>query len=531
MKKQIVCVSRRTLWTERMHATQRPLGTSRVWFEELERRVLCSGAGELDPTFGQAGMISLDAIHRVEPQEFVTDAFADSAGRFYVIGEATFDEVFVARLLADGQLDTTFATGGVLHVPQSSTTWGDSTIEMTSGAVDLQGRVVVLGTVQDDHSARVMVRRYLEDGRPDVAFDGDGEMQFALPDDPTARAMGNDIVIDAQGRITLTGFTADFAPLVFTDALYSFLARVTPDGVLDASFGDRGIVQFDAPIAGAFGSRGLDVDSRGHIVLTGGIYYPDTNNQIDAASGYSAALRLNPDGSYDASFGSGGWWVHKFGPLSEWLNGRVDSQDRIVARFVGDDQRLNDAGLGDRIAGPSGFIRLDNRGKLDASFGNGGIISVPDPESDDGMFVIETDDRVLFNKDGAIVRYQPDGSFDPTFTTGRLASHDWLPWMLQIADRLLVGTLRHIENSANIDYDYDERVDIAGVSLGSLIPIKSPESPVESVKRGPQFITAPYSLQLPRWFQSDSVASGTGAGHLLGDESKEVLLADSHPIV
>ena len=80
------------------------------------------------------------------------------------------------------------------------------------------------------------------------------------------------------------------------------VARYLPDGELDRSFGDDGLVV--APVGPLRQGAASDVVvlSDGRILVAGGA------NDADGSPGFAAA-RFLPDGRLDPSFGTGGWVV------------------------------------------------------------------------------------------------------------------------------------------------------------------------------------------------------------------------------
>src|SRR5262249_54540596 len=93
------------------------------------------------------------------------------------------------------------------------------------------------------------------------------------------------IAVGEGGAIYASGWT-------FHGAVARFLA----DGGLDRSFGDGGIVRAPSD----FVSRTVSLQPDGKVVVMGSFYdYADPQTVL-------TLMRLNADGSYDASFGEGG---------------------------------------------------------------------------------------------------------------------------------------------------------------------------------------------------------------------------------
>src|SRR5207245_5340246 len=150
--------------------------------------------------------------------------------------------------------------------------------------------------------------RYNADGTLDPSFGGGGRVltNFAGRDEASALALQSD------GKIVVAGFSGaggrqDFA-----------VARYNPDGSLDPSFGSGGRVLTD--FGGDDEAAALALQSDGKIVVTGFSF-------SDAGGSDIALARSNPDGTLDASFGSGGRVLTDFGLASGLV---LQSAGRIV---------------------------------------------------------------------------------------------------------------------------------------------------------------------------------------------------------
>jgi len=201
--------------------------------------------GSLDETFGDGGTKTTDLGYE---QQGATAVAVQPDGKLVVTGlaaEITTDEpddFLVMRYTADGSLDPSFSGDGV-----QITTWDDDS-DAVDVALQPDGKIVIIGDAYSDISGGFDfgVARYLPDGTPDSSF-GDGG-QYSIDFDggndfPTALGLQSD------GRIVIAGGT-----LLGTDHDFA-LARLNPDGSLDAGFGDDGKVTtvFDAGSTHAYG--------------------------------------------------------------------------------------------------------------------------------------------------------------------------------------------------------------------------------------------------------------------------------------
>ena len=276
--------------------------------------------GSLDLTFGGVGTVVTD---------FGGDQFAGAyalalqpdgkivvAGRTFASGNQNFA---LARYNADGSLDLTFGTGGKVI-----TEFGDSD---AASALVLQpdGKILVAGGTTASGNTTFALARYASDGSLDPTFGagglvttdfGNGEEAFAL-------------ALQPDGRIVAAGGSA-----IGRGALA--LARYTPDGNLDPTFGSGGTVTTDFGAADAASALALQPD--GKIVVTVGAL---ASNQDTG----SVLARYTSDGSLDVTFGAGGKVDADFvSALALQPDGKIvaagrpasGARDFAIARYTGD---------------------------------------------------------------------------------------------------------------------------------------------------------------------------------------------------
>jgi uncharacterized delta-60 repeat protein len=135
-----------------------------------------------------------------------------------------------------------------------------------------------------------------------------------------------------------------------------------------------------------------------------------------------ALVRSNPDGTLDASFGNGG-------VVTTHISGNGPGRDDSVAGMaIGSLGRIVAVGVCPWDCGPFDFelARYNSDGSLDATFGNGGIVTThvgPYGSVDSSQAVsIDGLGRIVvagYSDAGdphlVLARYNPDGSLDNTF--------------------------------------------------------------------------------------------------------------------
>ena len=378
-------------------------------------------AGALDPEFGKGGKVLV--VPPTDAGEWPGAQAVQPDGKIVVAGTAAPARngyaIMLLRFLPDGTLDPAFGAGGrvwsdlvTLDTPLKGAVAGDVALGSSSAtAVALQpdGRIVVGGSTQSGASTAFAVLRYLPDGRPDESF-GSGGLTVTDFDQSTNDGVGG-LTLLPDGRILAAGAGGGAAAL----------ARYRPDGELDPTFGpdkngmvttrnrgllnvlglsvepggkllvagqagtsggpfDFGVARFsgDGVLDDSFGDRGLvatDVGSTGE--WAAGVASGPGDTVIAAgASGSTFALsRYLADGRLDKAFGAGG--ITKAGPD---LGGAHDLVQLADGRLLL---------VGERLVGETREVtvaRYRPDGALDPTFGEGGAIGTDvSPVHDDGV--------------------------------------------------------------------------------------------------------------------------------------------------
>ena len=281
-------------------------------FENLEDRRLLA-AGDLDLTFGSGGKY-LPADHDTPPAIILpTDMAVQSDGRVLVSGLGVHDVGTVFRLTVDGRIDSTFAGGNVL----AGSGVGGYHAAAHAVAVGPGGRIAVAGV--------------------DGPFDGDPNASTLVVYKPDGFL---DKTFDADGYVNTTAFGAGFVDVTFQSdgkilALGKKLVRFNADGSLDKTFGGGdGVIEVTG--------RKLVLDSSGRIVVLG----------------LNALFRYGATGTPDATFDGDG------------IRPSVKGFDLAVAPD-GDLLVVGNGGNGDQLT------RFNANGSIDTAFGSSGNVFVP----------------------------------------------------------------------------------------------------------------------------------------------------------
>lgn len=279
---------------------------------------------DFDFAFGTDGVLTL--LHPVTSEPLVVGTLEPyGAGAVAAVGFTGGSGL--ALLDADGVIDGTFGTSGVADFPAGALVrdvlvLADATILVAGGS-----------------SGELSLTRFTATGALHPTFGTGGVVETDLGFTSTVLAVAQ----QPDGKIV--ALAADTG----VSGKDIVLARYELDGSLDATFGTGGVVE--APADFGVNARDVDVQQDGRIVVV-----------ADTEAGDDLLLaRFDTDGSYDATFGTGGI-VKESGVDADQERLALQPDDRAVV-FAKD---LN----GDQ-ADDSVLLRYDD-GVLDPTFGTGG---------------------------------------------------------------------------------------------------------------------------------------------------------------
>jgi uncharacterized delta-60 repeat protein len=348
--------------------------------------------GSLDTSFGSGGMITT-GIAASDDRGF--SVVVDGSGRILVAGysgNGSSADFALVRYNADGSLDTSFDGDGKVATGILSDDIGQSVV------VQPDGKIVVSGHSFNGSSFDFSLVRYNADGSLDTSFDGDGKIAtgIAFHDASYSVALQSDGKLVAAGH-SLTGIGVnDFA-----------LVRYNTDGSLDTSFDGDGKVTTDFGGTNDVG-QSVAIQSDGKILVAG---VSANGSSVDFA-----LARYNSDGTLDISFDSDGRVTTSFAAGSDAGSSVTLQPD---GKIIVAGQSFNGSNTDFAIA------RYNADGSLDTTFGDGGKVTTQfGGFADEGYSVtLQTDGKIIVaghsnngsDADFALVRYNSDGSLDPTF--------------------------------------------------------------------------------------------------------------------
>ncbi len=245
-------------------------------------RVLVDGT--LDTTFGTDGFVKFIPPN-VGWKIDLHGGAAQPDGKIVLtgyMGSTSANQVwYIARLMPDGSLDTSFDGDGLL-----TPNLGNNFTEKAFDALLLpDGKLVVAGYGQKLPGQQMTVMRFLPTGALDNTFGLGGKTQI---DFGCCHSYGLDIIQQPDGKLLVCGESeGPSLPYRFS------IARLKPNGAVDKEFGTDGRVVVSIDEDSNLGSaRGMDIQLDGKILVAG-----STLNKADLYTESALLVRLNPGGS------------------------------------------------------------------------------------------------------------------------------------------------------------------------------------------------------------------------------------------
>lgn len=358
----------------------------------------------LDATFGTGGF----ATNAVGAGVDRAMALAVQADGRLVLGGHGVNDMALVRYMPDGVLDPTFGTGGVKVI-----SFNGNPSEVRGVAIQPDGRILAAGFTSvpgpTGNPGNFVLLRHLPNGDPDPSFGNNGRVLTQVGSSSLAYCL----LLQPDGRILVGGSASNGMAI----------ARYLPDGTLDASFGTGGtrVIAFDLPNGDI---TGLALGPNGTILAVGsGLIYHEAQEVYELDQ---VLLRLQADGTNDATFGDGGMVIYDEEATANNDVGR--------AVLVQEDGNLVTAGLSMSTNGGDQFVMVSRYlpdGTPDAGFGQDGttLTDINSNYTEVRGAVLQSDGKILVTgsdfQDIVLVRYLPNGEIDHDFGTDGLIHTDF----------------------------------------------------------------------------------------------------------
>src|SRR6266705_3001538 len=334
--------------------------------------------GTLDTTFGVNGKVTTDFPGLAA---VASSVLVQPDGKILVAGGAFPDFTFlgdfeVVRYNADGSLDTSFGSGGIV-----TTSFPGQGSYAFALALQSDGKIIAAGTdfvnfsSEDNSNTDFALERYNADGTPDTTFGNGGQVTTdfdGFNDDVFS------ILIQADGKLVAVGSAKNPANY------YDFAAaRYLANGTIDTTFGVAGKVRTDFGHADFDQARSAVLQPDGKIVAAGTAIF---NNGLSEPF---AVARYNTNGTLDTTFSSDGKMFIDFGSFDQ----------TAYSVFLQPDGKIVTAGYPNTESSDSDFLfaRLKTNGSLDRTFGVGGKVRTSFGDLNGGAYgaVLQPDGKIV----------------------------------------------------------------------------------------------------------------------------------------
>jgi len=302
-------------------------------------------SGSLDSSFGNAGKVIVYGLN----DAFASGIFIQANEKIVVAGYSNLNGIILMRFNADGGLDNSFGTKGVVATSIKGKNHGQA----KSIVIQSDGKILVAGnsdTSLTNGYFNFALLRYKSNGKLDSTFGSGGIVTTTIGDGSEANAL----TIQKDGKILVTGSGIISAQTFFA------LARYDSTGVLDTTFGNGGIVAANSiyPYNEAYD---LAVQTDGRILIAGISTY-------NAGSDF-AILRFGTDGKIDSTFGASGIVLTTFSsPDNGAYAMKIQSDGKIVV-----------TGYSAGIIGVARYINDQNLAVIDFPFLKNSVSVYPNP--------------------------------------------------------------------------------------------------------------------------------------------------------
>ena len=229
--------------------------------------------GKLDPSFGEGGIVILPVGEFGDQGRVVA---LGPGGRIAVVGISDLPSfrgaVGVAMLESDGTPEAAFAGDGTTLVTTES--GEDDRGEGVDFQPD--GKIVIADSTGAGIGDGFTLIRLGLDGKPDPSFGSEGVVETPIPGEGgVEEGRISDVLVQPDGKIVGGGYGVDSVGVTMETVIKFEVVRYLSNGELDPSFGSGGFVGVRLPSPYSFG-RKLALDANGKLIL-GGTYDANPN--------------------------------------------------------------------------------------------------------------------------------------------------------------------------------------------------------------------------------------------------------------
>lgn len=279
-----------------------------------------------------------------------------------------------------GSVDTHFGDNGVVFTPFNSEARND----FVGVVLQSDGKFLAAEAIHQVAGEDSRVVRYNPDGSEDATFASRLLDHF----------MASAIALQNDGAVLVAGTRVDGDPTAME------IIRLISNGEIDTTFGSAGKVVADFGGAATGNAMALQVD--GKIVVIGSV----TNTHL-------GLIRLNTDGSFDATFDSDGTAL-----MSSF------TMPNARAIVIQPDGKILAGGSASSSTVDFLVVRVNSDGTLDSTFGNAGLLDLDFDSLNNFLYALALDSQGKILMAGwsgsvcnsfAVARANSDGTMDASF--------------------------------------------------------------------------------------------------------------------
>lgn len=348
--------------------------------------------GTLDNTFGTNGLVVTDMG---SDDEIASAVALQGNGKIVVIGnrDTTFSGVFttsnyeIIRYNTNGSIDNTFGTNG--KIIGVSVDYISSTANNI--AIKDDDRIIVVGTYGFYiDTTSIILRGFTADGNFDNTFGTNG---ISIIKNNSKGNDGNSIILKSDGSFFVVGSARN------SNSEGISISKYTTAGILDSTFAQNGFEISNLYNGGNDEGECSFLQSNGGIIVGG----------YESGGSYLGELvRFLPNGKLDSSFATNGKYV--FGANEEvncvlgQFNGKILSAVNYQGSFK--IQRFDSQGITD--------LSFGNSGKAYATYGSNYVRALNMAFQSSGkLIVVGSYNNISNNQDGiSIARFNNSGALD-----------------------------------------------------------------------------------------------------------------------
>jgi len=321
--------------------------------------------------------------------DYVKMVAMQADGKILAVGESSgTSSLAIVRYNSNGTLDASFGGGDGIVTNTGLSSVGGALLQP-------DGKIVVV-------ASNSLIARFNTDGTADTSFGTNGVVNVSAAQ---KFSNGRGVAIQADGRLIVVGYVDTLST---TDINYGFaVVRLNTNGTLDTSFDGDGYKTINIGTgSNSTGTGGAEdyatavaVQADGKIVVAG---RSDTNSASSSTFFDISVIRLNTDGSLDASFSDDGIATADY-------NGTSGTTDDVFNLLIASGGQI-------LVATPTGLMQFTATGGLDSGFGNSGrLVSQVNA---DGCAAIDASGRIVLVGTNGLRRYSSAGVADDTFGSG-----------------------------------------------------------------------------------------------------------------